>query len=60
MTGMRRLHENFTPEEIEQMGENHVRLLKLSNRITTPENLEKLEKIAAEIEQINFKKGENI
>jgi len=59
MTGMRRLHENFTPEEIEQMGENHVRLLKLSNRLATSENLEKLEKITDEIEKMDFKKSEN-
>jgi uncharacterized protein YjgD (DUF1641 family) len=58
MTGMRRLHENFTPGEIEQMGENHVRLLKLSNRMITPGNLEKLEKITDEIEQLDFQRGE--
>ena len=60
MSGMKRLHDNFTPEQIEQMGDNHVKLLKLSNRLATPENLEKLEKIADEIQKIDFKKREKV
>jgi len=57
---MKRLHANFTPEEIERMGDNHVWLLKLSNRLATPQNLEKLEHIAAEVEKIDFKKREKV
>jgi len=60
MSGMKRLHANFTPEEIERMGDNHVRLLKLSNRLATPQNLEKLEHISAEIEKMYFKKREKV
>lgn len=59
-TGMKRLHENFTPEEIERMGDHHVRLLKLSNRLATTENLEKLERIAVEVEKMDFEKREKV
>lgn len=59
-SGMKRLHENFTPEEIERMGDNHVRLLKLSNRLATGENLEKLERIAGEVEKMNFERKGNV
>lgn len=60
MAGMKRLHDNFTSEQIERMGDNHVKLLKLSNRLATPENLEKLEKIADEIQKVDFKKREKV
>jgi len=55
-SGMKRLHENFTPEEIERMGDNHVRILKLSNRLATGENLEKLERIALEVEKMDLER----
>lgn len=57
LAGMRRLHANFTPEDIERMGDNHVRLLKLSNRLATGENLDKLERIANEVEKISFERS---
>ncbi|MCP5104937.1 MAG: hypothetical protein GY950_16240 [bacterium] len=60
MSGIKRLHENFTPEEMERMGDNHVRLIKLTNRLGTPENLEKLENIADEIDQIDFKSTQKV
>lgn len=55
--GMRRLHANFSPEQIERMGDNHVKLLKLSNRLATGENLDKLERIANEFEKIDFERS---
>ena len=55
-SGMKRLHENFTPEEIERMGDNHVRILKLSNRLATGDNLEKLERIALEVEKMDLER----
>jgi uncharacterized protein YjgD (DUF1641 family) len=60
LAGMRRLHANFTPEEIERMGDNHVRLLKLTNRLATTDNLAKLERIADEIEKIDFKRSKKV
>lgn len=60
LAGMKRLNENFSPEEIERMGDNHVRLLKLSNRLATPQNLEKLEKISNEIEQLDFEQKKKV
>jgi uncharacterized protein YjgD (DUF1641 family) len=57
LAGMRRLNSNFSPEEIERMGDNHVRLLKLSNRLATGDNLEKLERIANEVEKIDFERS---
>jgi len=58
--GMKRINANFTPEDIERMGDNHVRLLKLSNKLATPENLEKLERIANEVENIDFKADKKV
>lgn len=55
LLAMKRLNENFTPEEIERMGDNHVRLLKISNRFTTAENLDKLEMIAEQLHDLNQK-----
>jgi uncharacterized protein YjgD (DUF1641 family) len=60
LAGMKRIHINFTQEEIERMGDHHVRLLKLSNRLATNENLEKLERISREIENIDFKRKKKI
>ena len=59
-SGIRRLHQNFSLEEIERMGDNHVRLIRLSNRLATSQNLEKLEHIADEIEKVDFKKNEKV
>lgn len=53
LKAMKRLNENFTPEEIEQMGDNHVRLIKISNRFTSSENLDKLEMIAQQLQDLN-------
>lgn len=60
INGIKRLYSNFTPEEIEKMGDNHVRLIKLSNKLTSEENLNKMEKIAEEIEKINFDKKRKV
>lgn len=60
LKGVKRINSNFTPEDIERMGENHVRLLKLSNKLATPENLEKLERIAAEVENMDFKADKKV
>ncbi len=60
LNGIRRLYENFSPEEIEKMGDNHVRLIKLSNKLTTAANLDKLEKIADEIENLNLQEPKKV
>ena len=60
LNGIRRLYENFSPEEIEKMGDNHVRLIKLSNKLTTAANLDKLEKIADEIENLNLQEPKRV
>jgi uncharacterized protein YjgD (DUF1641 family) len=60
LSGIRRLHRNFSLEEIERMGDNHVRLLRLSNRLATSQNLEKLENITGEIEKMDFKHDEKV
>jgi hypothetical protein len=54
LNGIKRLHSNFTPEEIEKMGDNHIRLIKLSNRLTASQNLDKFEKIVDIIEKSNL------
>ncbi len=56
MNAIKRLHQNFTLEEIERMGDNHIRLIKLSNRLATSENMDKLESIADVIEKMDFQK----
>jgi uncharacterized protein YjgD (DUF1641 family) len=60
MNGMKRLHRNFTPEEIERMGDNHIRLIKLSNRLATSENMDKLESIVDVIEKMDFQKEKKV
>ncbi len=60
INGIRRLYENFSPEEIEKMGDNHVRLIKLSNKLTSSGNINKLEEIVEKIEKIDFKEKRKV
>jgi len=54
LSGVKRLNDNFSAEDLERMGDNHVRLLKLSNKLATSQNLDKLEQIVHQIETIDF------
>ncbi len=60
LLAMKRLNENFTPEEIEQMGDNHVRLIKISNRFTSSENLDKLELMAEKLHELNQRERKKV
>ncbi|MCP4156492.1 MAG: hypothetical protein GY757_52750 [bacterium] len=60
MNSVGKLYESFTPEEIDQMVENHVRLIKLSSRLVTPANLDKLEAVVDEVENMDNRQKEKV
>lgn len=54
------LSENFEPEDVTNFGKAMVLMLKIAKRVANPENLEKLDKIADEIEKYEYNKNRKV
>jgi uncharacterized protein YjgD (DUF1641 family) len=55
-----RFNEEFTPEEIHNMEESFIRILKVVNRFAKPEIVDKIEDIAQAIEESDIKMDSNV
>lgn len=54
------LSENFDPDDITNFGKAMVLMLKIAKRVANPENLEKLDKIADEIDKYDYDKNKKV
>jgi uncharacterized protein YjgD (DUF1641 family) len=55
-----KFNEEFTPEEIHNMEESFIRILKVVNRFAKPEIVDKIEDIAQAIEESDIKMDSNV
>lgn len=57
---LNKLQHSFSPRDIAGMGDGLIRLLKVINRFSRPENLDKLERMADTIESYDFGREEKV
>ncbi len=55
-----KFNEEFTPEDIRNMEDALIRIIKVANRLAKPEVVDRIEEIAETIENADIKKEENV